>query len=115
MSPVELLRAAAARARELDERATKAPWWVENDSDVVGSNEFGDLTVADCMNVSERLPEENNARYIAAFRAVAAPLAALFERIAWMGGLDADLLSRVGVDEALAVARALLGEDATDA
>lgn len=38
-------------------------------------------------------------------------LAALFDRAAWMGRLDVDMLNRVPCDEVLALARAILGED----
>jgi len=39
-----------------------------------------------------------------------AAVAALLDKIAWMVGMDAELLGRVGVDETLAVARAYIGE-----
>jgi hypothetical protein len=45
---------------------------------------------------------------------IALAVAELLDRIAWMGELDPDSLGRVGCDEAVAVARAYLGE-ASDA
>lgn len=39
-----------------------------------------------------------------------AALVALFRRVAWMGRLDRDLLSRVGCDEVIEVARAVLAQ-----
>jgi len=39
-----------------------------------------------------------------------AAVAALLDKIAWMIGIDPDLVGRIGVDETLAVARAYLGE-----
>lgn len=42
--------------------------------------------------------------------AVGAALAKMLDKFAWMGEMDADLLHRVGCPEAIAVARAILGE-----
>jgi methylmalonyl-CoA mutase N-terminal domain/subunit len=38
-------------------------------------------------------------------------VAALLDKIAWMVGMDAELAGRVGVDEAIAVARAYLSDE----
>lgn len=48
--------------------------------------------------------------YIASMHpGVALAVADLLDRIAWMCGIDKDLLSRVGSDEAVGIARAYLG------
>lgn len=38
-------------------------------------------------------------------------VADLLDRIAWMAGLDAELIGRVGCDEVMAIARAYLNEE----
>jgi hypothetical protein len=41
---------------------------------------------------------------------VGAALAELLDKIAWMVGIDPDLMGRVGCEEVLKIARAYLGE-----
>lgn len=114
-SPAELLRAAAARARQLDQAATPGPWdepfhdrnpgdegwWVFNGQK--GSAEHAVLVAVDY-----NLCAKADARYVAAFRAVAAPLADLLQVLSWFPSQSdpTDLIA------AVAVARALLGEEA---
>jgi hypothetical protein len=56
-------------------------------------------------------PDMYGGRYVALMHPpVAVALAATMEKVAWMGALDPDLLHRVGCDELIATARAVLRE-----
>lgn len=66
-------------------------------------DDFGVLTRA-----ADKL--DNNRAVWTIAPAVAEPLAAMFRQLAWMGRMDPDQLHRVGMNEAVKVARAVLGE-----
>lgn len=106
---VALLRRAASLMRERAETATPGPfsvidaggWWT-----VEGLERFRHLT--NDVGFGE---DRATAVHVASWHpAVALAVADLLDRIAWMGGLDPDLLHRVGMAEVVAIARAYLGE-----
>jgi hypothetical protein len=112
--PAETLRRAAKLMRERAEAATPGPWHAHED--YVSSGTFGlvstgvneDPSVADHVLVER---DHRDAEHMAGMDPlVGLALAVLFDRIAWMVEIDADLTERVGVPETLAVARAYLGE-----
>ena len=89
--------------RNMDSDCTAHPWGTEREGDC---NQWG----------------RHAGYHIAAWSpAVALAVADWLDKIAWSAELDADLINRVGGDEALAVARAYLGAaepaatEATDA
>jgi hypothetical protein len=102
MTPVEELRTAAEqmKADADDARAemTGNPYWGGDVSDAAWAsgvdNALGDVA----------------GRVMARWTpGVIKSVADLLDKLAWMGGLDPDLLSHVGCDEALVIARAYLG------
>jgi hypothetical protein len=59
--------------------------------------------VVDTLNAAADLCESDGPDAV-----VPAAMAALFRKIAWLGRLDRDLLARVGCDEVVALAAAVL-------
>jgi hypothetical protein len=120
VTPNELLRAAATRARDLDAAATKAPWYRAADHDLARGgypdNAVGywDGEYAQCvvyMPHGDGEQAEHDARCTAAARSVLGPLADL---LAAISSHNEQCRARF-LDEALAVARALLGPEADHA
>ena len=117
MNPAEELRLAARLLRERAGTATPGPW----QHMCLGSE--GCLVLRTSGTLRERghgrvarfghkewKADHADAEYVASMHpAVALAVADLLDKIAWMGELDADMLSRVGCDEAIAIARACLG------
>lgn len=126
---VDLLQRAAAALREHAGAATPGPWEhvdyqgavdpayvtymgcgsvVTMNEDLVG----GDIAApsGDPYPRSGYAPKEDMAYVALMHPPVALALAATMEQIAWMGHLDPDLLARVGCDELIATARAVLRE-----
>lgn len=112
MTPADELHAAAERLRKLAEAATDGPWTSEI-SPVYGfrvGTTDKRAWVAFTGDYADE-PDESgpDADYIAAMHpAVGEQLAKVFDAWARMASYDPDLLHRVGGDETLAVARAIL-------
>lgn len=119
-TPAETLRKAAKLMRERARNASEGPWEIReehgrdiadeawSDVRVVGATE--EVAITYMSNVIEGNPREDNETHIASWHpGVALAVADLLDKIAWMGEVDPDLLSRVGCDEAFAIARAYLG------
>ena len=104
---VEVMRRAAALIRE---RAGAVEAEMSGPSFYWRSIGGGDLNARYRAGVDNGLGgaagEMAKAFDLATCRAVAA----LLDKIAWMVGMDAELAGRVGVDEAVAIASAYLGE-----
>jgi len=128
-TPAETLRTAAKLMRERAEAVRQGAWtgrpW---EAEECGDDEAGNCPCI--VSQGERKPyleaqvppiqyvcdaeSAEHAAHIASWHpAVALAVADLLDRIAWMVELDPELAGRVGVDEALAVARAYLGETGT--
>lgn len=111
------LREAAKLIRERAQAATPGPW----QHMCLGSE--GCLVLRANGTVRERghgrvarfgqkewKADHADADYVAGMHpGVALKVADLLGKIAWMGELDPDILSRAGCDEAIAIARAFLG------
>jgi hypothetical protein len=70
-----------------------------------------DVTTRDGLDVIASSGLTVRAQYVASMHpGFAAAVADLLDKIAWMGELDPEMLGRVGCDEAIAIARAYLGE-----
>jgi len=105
LSPVETLRAAAAKLRKLAGNATPGEWYPDWDSGVYAMPNTAPKYVISGGNVTY-----DNTQWIALVHpGIAGPLAEMFDQIASAVDLDGDLIGRVGYGEALAVARVLLG------
>ena len=109
MSPAEELRAAAARIREVADKATPGPWLNLDRGDRI-------VTEPDSAGEFEYVVDEpldsnpDNGEHIAMWHpSVALLVAEVFDKWAGIGELDPDLLYRVGGQETLAVARAING------
>jgi hypothetical protein len=117
-SPASTMRRAAKLLRERAEKATPGPW----DHMCLGSE--GCLVLRASGTIRERghgrvarfgqkdwQADHADAEHVAGMGPlVALAVADLLDKIAWMGELDPDMLGRVGCDEAIAIARAYLGE-----
>lgn len=102
---VALLKDAATLMRERAGRVPKT--WRLGRSQIiaVGTDRLDGADVIGECQVPER------AAYVASMHpGVALAVADLLDKIAWMGSLDPEMLGRVGCDEAIAIARAYLGE-----
>jgi hypothetical protein len=118
---VELLARAAQTLREHAGRATEGPWTYDSDdnsgAECIGA---GDPDSPDVQMLYSHYDEDagvalgvKDGSYVALMSPdVALPLAACLEKIAWMGRLDPDLLRRVGHEELIEVARAVLRDPA---
>jgi hypothetical protein len=113
--PAGTLRRAAKLMRERAEAASPGPWH-QMCMGSEGCLVLNDGHLRDRKHVSfsgrkEWKADHADATYIASWNPlVAVAVADLLDKLAWMGELDPGLLSRVGCDEALAIARAYLGE-----
>jgi hypothetical protein len=120
---VETLRQAAAHIREIAAKSTQGLRNVEYDGDEVAwlvmNDKVGMEQHAIAWMVTMQNPRaEGDARSMRLWHpGIAELVAVLLERWAWMGSVDADLLNRVGGDEVLALATAVLAtkEDQNDA
>lgn len=123
-----LLRAAATRCRQLDQAATNAPWhraadhsrtahhlggWVGPNSVGNWDGEYAHMVVSSYHGDGDQA--DRDARYTAAFRAVAAPLANWLDAAAEVAeandahdGFDLDTIDNISYRAACAVARAVL-------
>ena len=100
-SPEETLKAASRKIRETIQRTTPGPWRYELETRRV---RFDPTTVATNLDPYE-------GKHMALWDPPMAEMVAkLFDRWAWMVRLDDDLIHRIGGDETLALARAVLGE-----
>jgi len=113
--PAGTLRRAAKLMRERAEAASPGPWH-QMCMGSEGCSVLNDGHLRDRKHVSfsgrkEWKADHADATYIASWHPlVAVAVADLLDKLAWMGELDPGLLSRVGCDEAIAIARAYLGE-----
>jgi hypothetical protein len=108
-TPAALLRQAASLMRERADQAPPGPW-AALDGGVASLADEGFWPV-DTTGINEDGIDRATRVHIASWHPlVALAVADLLDKIAWMGELDADMLSRVGCDEAIAIARAYLGE-----
>jgi len=111
----DILTAAAAELRAADTAASPVPWnplsldgrttiWCgpRENGYLVGSVLYSD----ECDDCAPPSPADLN--LICLLRPLAASLADLFDKLAWLVRLDAEFAGRVGVEEAIAVARAVL-------
>ena len=117
----ETMRRAAKLMRERAEAATPGPWECAGAGDITHGLQVveGGIRRADWVasvdtgdgDLAAAGTDESNALHIASWHPlVALAVADSLDKIAWMGELDPDMLSRVGCDEAIAIARAYLGE-----
>ena len=114
----DTLTAAATALRQLHTEARPVPWnpvSVEEDNRATiycGPRQNGYLQGVvldmgeDCEECTR--PSPADLRLMCDLRDAAVPLAALFENMAWILGLAGEFAGRVGVEEAVAVARAVL-------
>ena len=112
-TPAEVLRRAAKAMRERLAELPPSPWRAEG-RDVTATQDYQDDGAWDWGRgyVVASCPRQDEAEHVAAWGPPASLAAArLFDKIAWMGELDPDMLSRVGCDEVIALARAYLGEE----
>lgn len=114
LAAVDILERAAKLLREYAEAQLTSGDWVaayHKETDEHWVHGLHGATVALCGE--DHTTAEADARYIALMHGpVALALAVSMERVAWLGRLDPDLLARVGHDELVAVARAVLREPA---
>jgi hypothetical protein len=118
-TPAETLRSAARLMRERATAASPGPWHQmcmgSEGCSVINDGRLRDRRHVSFSGRKEWKADHADAEYIAGMSPfVGAALADLFDRIAWMVEMDADLAERVGVDETLAVAVAYLGLDVAD-
>jgi len=125
---VDLLRRAAQFLRTRAEATAPGPWIVVDPNE---GTEYGPffMVVNDAflnprdddevaLELELHTGAQPDAYYVEAMHPpVAIALASVFDRFAWLGARDPDLLHRVGCDEVIAVARAILRKEAvsTDA
>lgn len=106
----ETIRCAAKLMRERAETATcdgmsRAPWRRGGEASCGCCEVVTDATGGRIATVDDR-----QSAYIASMHPlVGAALAELLDKIAWMAGVDPDLMGRVGCEEVLKIARAYLG------
>ena len=97
----ELLRRAAKLMRDHAALVPPSPWY----------SAVHDVTTHDGLDVIASSGLTVRAQYVASWHpGVAVAVADLLDKIAWMGELDPDMLSRVGCDEAIAIARAYVAD-----
>jgi hypothetical protein len=100
-SPAVSMRRAAKLIRERAALVPPPPWLVAGTQ----------VNTDDPLNVISQSGLPERAQYVASMHpGFSLAVADLLDKWAWMGEMNPDLLSRVGGDEAIAVARAYLGE-----
>jgi hypothetical protein len=100
-TPAAMMRRAAKLIRERAALVPPPPWYPL----------VHDVITDDDLNVIASSGLAVRTQYVASWHpGVAVAVADLLDKLAWMGELDPDLLGRVGCDEAIAIARAYLGE-----
>ena len=114
-NPADTLRRAAKLMRERAEAASPGPWHQlcmgSEGCSVINDGHLRERKHVSFSGRKEWKSDHADATYIASWHPlVALAVADLLDKLAWMGELDPDLLGRVGCDEAIAIARAYLGE-----
>ena len=114
MNETEELRTAAKLMRERGHAATGGRWhhlcMGSEGCAVINDGHLRERRHVAFSGRKEWKADHADAQYIASMPPpVALAVAVLLDKIAWMGELDAEMLARVGCDEAIAIARAYLG------
>jgi len=114
VNETEELRTAAKLMRERGHAATGGRWhhlcMGSEGCAVINDGHLRERKHVAFSGRKEWKADHADAQYIASMPpAVALAVADLLDKIAWMGELDAEMLARVGCDEAIAIARAYLG------
>lgn len=107
MTPVEEMRAAATRVRDIASAANLGTWWAD-DTEIYSSEEPN--WVGETLQLDNAELGKANAAHMVLWQPTLALLvASVLDEWARLGKLDPDLLHRVGGPETLALARAILG------
>jgi len=114
VNETEELRTAAKLMRERGHAATGGRWhhlcMGSEGCAVINDGHLRERKHVAFSGRKEWKADHADAQYIASMPPpVALAVAVLLDKIAWMGELDAEMLARVGCDEAIAIARAYLG------
>jgi hypothetical protein len=109
-SPAEEIRAAAEKLRKrvTDLRDCRGPWYVVNRDQRPYPQRIDNIGVPYIVASTTTSPDHppTIADYICTMHpGVGAVVADLLDKWAWLGGIEADLLNRVGGPEALTLAR----------
>lgn len=112
-NPVAELREASRLMRERAESASQGRWhhlcMGSEGCSVINDGHLRERRHVAFCGRKEWKADHADAEHIASWHPLPAlAVAALLDKIAWMGELDKDTLARVGCDEAIAIARAYL-------